>query len=151
MQSSEIAEADKVKNQASSDSFPGVINWIHSECYPRRLTNLHKTKKQDLQIMLNKARNDMQSLDFKKIELEILELVIHHEFFWLEGKDSDKFIGKQGSQQGRSSYNRKIKEIRSYKTNIRTGYSKKICLSNYISQDSDIKVLQLVSDLERGN
>ena len=146
-----MAETDKVKSQASFDSFPGVINWISSKCRLSRLADLHRSQKKELQRMVKTVKIDIESRDFKEIEIEVLELVIHHEFFWLEGNDSDKFIGKPGSQKGQYSYNRKIKEIRSYKTNIRTGYSKKICLSNYISQDSDIKVFQLVSDLERGN
>ena len=141
--------ADKVKRQASFDSFPGVINWIYSKCYPSRLADLHRSHKQDLQMQINKARLEMQVLDFKEIEIEVLDLVIHHEFFWLERESSDKFIGKYGSQQGKSSYNRKIREIKSYKSGIRTGYNGKVRLSNFLSQNSDIKVFQLVSDLEK--
>lgn len=104
-----------------------------------------------MQIQIDQVRLKIKSLDFRDVEIEILDLVIHHEFFWLERKISDKFIGKYGSREGKSSYNRKIKEIKSYKNSIRAGYGGKIFLSDFLSQSSDIKVFQLVSDLEKGD
>jgi hypothetical protein len=86
------------------------------------------------------SRARREPLDFEAFELEVLELVVHYSFFYLEKRLSPKF-----GRMTKKDYHSRMKELGASKKHIRVGT---IPLSSLIN---DKEMSKLVRNLERSN
>lgn len=94
----------------------------------------------ELFVAISRARAATEKLDFEYFELEVLELVFHYSFYFLEGRNSPKF-----GRMKKKDYYARMKELATSAKTIRVGT---VRLSSLINET---KMSKLVRKLERSN
>lgn len=89
---------------------------------------------------IDKAKAARGNLDFEHFELEVLELLFHYSFYYLEGRYSPKF-----GRMKKKDYYARMKELATSAKTVRVGT---VRLSSLINE---AEMSKLVRKLERSN
>jgi len=117
----------------SLDNFCGLINWIHKQSKALGIRNLELYRRDELTLAIDRAKKG--ELDFRNIEIEVMELVVYYNFFYLESLPSPAF---RKLPKNKSEYYSRLRKLTHYGQKIRAN---PIRLSSLINEDKMSKIV----------